>query len=334
MQSVQSNEQELDFFEKTTPLRNCRGEHHRLELQESKGNGWLETVLIDNGPVVGMCDYQLKQPYIYNYNGSPSRLGFHLLLSGSFEITEATQNIYLPVQSRELWLRSGSGSSIHYTQPASRAIRGVSIELPLDMISAWLGGSPGNSGKPLEKLLKLSIQTQDQKYPSFSPISRSFNDSILQGASRLLATPRTTICGELQFESLILDLLAQILSSDSRSEHETFKSTTDTRRRAAVDEAIDILYKEWLQPPTIAALARRVGQNECYLKSWFRQQTGMSVGTFVRKLRMEKALDLIESRKYSVLQTALSVGYSNPSHFSQAFKQFHGRLPSYYTTKT
>jgi AraC-like DNA-binding protein len=54
----------------------------------------------------------------------------------------------------------------------------------------------------------------------------------------------------------------------------------------------------------------------------------------VRKLRMEKALELIESGENSILQVALSVGYSNPSHFSAAFKRFYGRLPSSYLVKT
>ncbi|PIE69533.1 MAG: AraC family transcriptional regulator, partial [Deltaproteobacteria bacterium] len=48
--------------------------------------------------------------------------------------------------------------------------------------------------------------------------------------------------------------------------------------------------------------------------------------------RMTKALELIETG-YSVLDTAAFVGYSNHSHFSAAFRKFHGRLPSCYLPK-
>jgi AraC-like DNA-binding protein len=48
---------------------------------------------------------------------------------------------------------------------------------------------------------------------------------------------------------------------------------------------------------------------------------------------MEKALELIESGDCNILQAAHSVGYSNPSHFSAAFKRFYGRLPSRYLAR-
>eukprot|EP00831_Metopus_contortus_P037919 TRINITY_DN29868_c0_g1_i1.p3 TRINITY_DN29868_c0_g1~~TRINITY_DN29868_c0_g1_i1.p3 ORF type:complete len:113 (-),score=28.07 TRINITY_DN29868_c0_g1_i1:84-422(-) len=63
------------------------------------------------------------------------------------------------------------------------------------------------------------------------------------------------------------------------------------------------------------------------------KRQGLSIGAYVRKLRMEKALEFIESGQFSILQVALYVGYSNPSHFSEAFKRYHGRLPSFYTRK-
>lgn len=91
---------------------------------------------------------------------------------------------------------------------------------------------------------------------------------------------------------------------------------------------------EWSNPPTIAGLARRVGLNECYLKAGFRRRTGQPIGENVRNLRMELALELIESGRASILQTALAVGYPNPSHFSAAFKRHHGRLPSSYLART
>ncbi len=105
------------------------------------------------------------------------------------------------------------------------------------------------------------------------------------------------------------------------------------RIRTAVDEAVDILHREWSDPPNISTLARRVALNECSLKKEFRRQTGMTIGGYIRRQRMTKALEFIETGRYSILETALFVGYSNPSHFSAAFKKFYGHLPSYYLPK-
>lgn len=57
-------------------------------------------------------------------------------------------------------------------------------------------------------------------------------------------------------------------------------------------------------PPTISAMARRVGINESYLKNGFRAQVGCTIGEFVRQKRMKKAMELIESG-HSILETAL-----------------------------
>ncbi len=59
----------------------------------------------------------------------------------------------------------------------------------------------------------------------------------------------------------------------------------------------------------------------------------MTIGDYIRNQRMKKALELIETGTYSILQTALFVGYSNLNHFSAAFKKFYGHLPSYYVPR-
>lgn len=321
-------------FAETVPVHSSRGERLRLELPRGKGSGWMEMVQIDRGLGVGMCDYLLEDPFESSYHDVAFRLGFHVLLSGGFEFALPEMDFRENVQGRELWLRKGRVGEIRYVQPARCVMRGLSIELPQAMVDAWLDGAPGGMCKCLEALISDDhLVGGGTPHAFFSPLVRSFpgTSSIVQTASRLLAAPRNTVCDELRFESLTLDLLAHILSLD------VFSPLTgagiDAKRRAAVDEAVDVLRAEWADPPTISALARRVGLNECYLKAGFRNRTGLSIGEYVRKLRMEHALELIESGRCSILQAALSVGYSNPSHFSAAFKRFHGRLPSRYMPK-
>ncbi len=49
---------------------------------------------------------------------------------------------------------------------------------------------------------------------------------------------------------------------------------------------------------------------------------------------MKKALEMIETGRYALLETALFVGYSNPSYFSTIFKNYYGHLPSYYLSRS
>jgi AraC-like DNA-binding protein len=56
----------------------------------------------------------------------------------------------------------------------------------------------------------------------------------------------------------------------------------------------------------------------------------MTISQYVRKLRIEAAAELIVSGKYNISEAAVEVGYQSLSHFSKAFQQVKGCLPSKY----
>ena len=68
----------------------------------------------------------------------------------------------------------------------------------------------------------------------------------------------------------------------------TFRRHDNGYRRRRIDEAADILNSEFARPLTIAEIARRVGLNECYLKRYFKAQTGETVAGRLRRLRLEQ----------------------------------------------
>ena len=49
---------------------------------------------------------------------------------------------------------------------------------------------------------------------------------------------------------------------------------------------------------------------------------------FIKTIRMTKALDLLQSHKYTVTEVSEMCGYSSASYFSTAFKNFYGRTPN------
>lgn len=54
----------------------------------------------------------------------------------------------------------------------------------------------------------------------------------------------------------------------------------------------------------------------------------------LRKLRTERAAELLQSGRYNVTEAALKVGYSSLSHFSQTFCQTMGCCPALYPLQT
>nr|WP_255551783.1 helix-turn-helix transcriptional regulator [Aridibaculum aurantiacum] len=64
------------------------------------------------------------------------------------------------------------------------------------------------------------------------------------------------------------------------------------------------------------------------LKNSFKEIYGMPVYQYYQKHRMNKAKAMLLSRKYSVKEVGMELGYSNLSNFAKAFKKSFDQLPS------
>lgn len=56
----------------------------------------------------------------------------------------------------------------------------------------------------------------------------------------------------------------------------------------------------------------------------------LSFGEYIRKLRIEKATQLMHSPKYALTEIAYLTGFSDQSHFARIFKKYTGKSPSAY----
>jgi AraC-like DNA-binding protein len=57
-------------------------------------------------------------------------------------------------------------------------------------------------------------------------------------------------------------------------------------------------------------------------------ELGQSYRKMLTKVRMQRALDLIETNRTSLTEIALEIGYNDPAHFTRAFKAHFGYPPS------
>lgn len=77
-------------------------------------------------------------------------------------------------------------------------------------------------------------------------------------------------------------------------------------------------------------LAAQVGLSKFYFNRLFKSAMGVSPSHYQINLRMDSARQLLRETKKSVVEIALDVGYSNPSHFAQLFRRETGLSPSDY----
>ena len=83
----------------------------------------------------------------------------------------------------------------------------------------------------------------------------------------------------------------------------------------------------------VEALADDVGLSRVQLHRRVKEMTGITVGEFLRNLRMKQAAELLAKGDVSVSQVTYAVGMSNPTHFTTAFKKYYGITPTEYLAK-
>ena len=101
-----------------------------------------------------------------------------------------------------------------------------------------------------------------------------------------------------------------------------------------VEKVIAILKRDLAAPPPLEEIGRAAGCSAFHLSRTFSAATGMTIPQYLRQLRMDRAAELLKSGKFNVTETALEVGYSSLSHFSQAFHETFGCCPGLYPLKT
>lgn len=75
--------------------------------------------------------------------------------------------------------------------------------------------------------------------------------------------------------------------------------------------------------------------NPSYLSREFSKYfEDLNFGDYIRKLRIEKAVKLIENSSYTLSEIAYMTGFSDQSHFTRIFKLQTGKNPSSYRKKT
>ncbi|MBB4267049.1 helix-turn-helix domain-containing protein [Roseospira visakhapatnamensis] len=287
-----------------------------LDVDRAHGAGRIDIQRFRDGLTVGVADYTMGAAREDSYLTKGPSFGVSIMLRGRFELAAPDLGLRDRVESGQVWLRGGDLGLVRARLAARERIQGLSIDVPSTMVEAWREAGPRAFNATVAGILTGSD-------PVCTRVPGS-DGRLLTMAGALMGTDMGSPCGRLHTESLALDLLARLLAPDASPTGRCCR-----RKHAALDEAMDILRAEWIDPPTIARLARRIGLNECYLKAGFRDRFGTTIAGSVRHMRMIEARRLIEQEGQSVQQAALSVGFSNPSHFSAAFRRVHGCNPSH-----
>jgi AraC family transcriptional regulator len=73
--------------------------------------------------------------------------------------------------------------------------------------------------------------------------------------------------------------------------------------------------------PSLEELARLVGYHPVHVARSFRSFTGMTIGEYVRRQRVERAHQLLSDPNLTLAQVAQLAGFSDQSHLTRLFRR-------------
>ncbi|MGF9826734.1 helix-turn-helix transcriptional regulator [Brevibacillus agri] len=245
-------------------------------------------------------------------------LSFRLQGTGEVAVSGSSQHDLVP-DSCSLQLMRDFQADFCYL--AEAPFRSVAIGISVELFNEWLAQMDEGTPYTFEGLLGGR---------SFRMFRMPLRPDMTMRLRQLIAPPASQPkLRKLHAEGKTLEIAAHAFDTLLFGrEPEGNKPGMSRSDREKIHNAREILLAHMEAPPSLVELARMAQLNEYKLKVGFKEEFGTSVFAYLREKRLEKALELLRAGELNVSQVALTVGFSNFSHFSEAFRKQYGLNPS------
>jgi AraC-like DNA-binding protein len=125
------------------------------------------------------------------------------------------------------------------------------------------------------------------------------------------------------FENMLLDVYKKFLTEEKKGKKvPNWAKELKEIIQDQIDTNLTLSLKE---------ISESLNVHPTYLSREFSKYfDNLSFGDYIRKLRIEKSMELLKDPKYSLAEIAYLTGFSDQSHFNRIFKIHTGKNPSVY----
>ncbi|MBO9598985.1 MAG: helix-turn-helix transcriptional regulator, partial [Cohnella sp.] len=115
----------------------------------------------------------------------------------------------------------------------------------------------------------------------------------------------------------------------SKLERELSESDQYTKSHI-VKQVQELVMNDIRHEASVKTIADKVFLHPVYLSKIYKLETGESLGDYIIRVRMEKALYLLKSTNKKIYEITSELGYQNPQYFSKMFRKYYGMTPNEY----
>ncbi|OPJ65017.1 response regulator transcription factor [Clostridium oryzae] len=107
----------------------------------------------------------------------------------------------------------------------------------------------------------------------------------------------------------------------------------DYNDKICIYKALDYINQNYEKPINLTIVSNYVSMNYSYFSKLFKEHTGESFINYIRRIRMDKAKELLSQSSYKIYEVGERVGYEDTKQFTKAFRKFTSISPREYRQK-
>ncbi len=128
---------------------------------------------------------------------------------------------------------------------------------------------------------------------------------------------------------LVLELFV-LLSRALKMEWENSIKGKSPKLRELINISVNYIHNNFERDISLGDIAKFVFLSPSYFTRAFKEETGMSPISYLLKIRIERAKELLADTGLKISDIALSVGFSNQQRFNEMFKKYAKLTPLQY----
>jgi AraC-like DNA-binding protein len=128
-------------------------------------------------------------------------------------------------------------------------------------------------------------------------------------------------------KAYLLEVLYLLAARLGRSQNSPRARVLEQERSALLDKLHPFLSANLSERVTVASAAAAVNMSESTFMKYFKRVTGRTFISYLTRLRLERAADLLERTTLSVAEISYSVGFADQSYFDRVFRRHFSHTP-------